>query len=193
MKTVGITGASGLLGWHTRCHLRATSDVDVLAAGRELFEDEDALDRFVSSCDAVIHLAGINRGSDDDVLNVNRGLADSLIRACRRTESQPHVVFANSTHHTRPTAYGKAKCEIAAAFRSWAELEGGSFSDVVFPHVFGEGGKPFTNSVVSTFCYQLAENEQPVPRDDGLLELLHAQQAAAAMIDALGRLRGKHR
>jgi UDP-2-acetamido-2,6-beta-L-arabino-hexul-4-ose reductase len=187
MSTIGITGASGLLGWHTRCRLLATSDTRVLAPGREIFDDDDALERFVGSCDAVIHFAGLNRGEDHEIRQVNLRLADSLVSACRRGAWRPHLIFANSTHHTRDTAYGETKRDTAASFRRWTEGHNGTFTDLILPHVFGERGRPFCNSVVSTFCSQLARGEQPTVRDDAPLELLHAQQAAESILRALDR------
>ena len=46
---------------------------------------------------------------------------------------------------------------------------------MILPHIFGEHGKPFYNSVVSTFCHQLATGETPKIDRDGQLNLLHAQ------------------
>ena len=49
---------------------------------------------------------------------------------------------------------------------------------MVLPHVFGEFGRPFHNSVVSTFSYQLARGETPKVTQDKELELLHASDLA---------------
>ena len=35
---------------------------------RDFFLDEKSLDRFTSSCDVIVHLAGINRHKDEDFL-----------------------------------------------------------------------------------------------------------------------------
>jgi UDP-2-acetamido-2,6-beta-L-arabino-hexul-4-ose reductase len=51
--------------------------------------------------------------------------------------------------------------------------------------VFGEGGKPRHNSVVSTFCDALARAEAPKVIQDGPLELLHAQSAGEAILRAI--------
>ena len=56
---IGVTGANGLVGWHMRCCLLATGHEGV-PAGRETFADDAALDSFVSQCDTIIHLAGMN-------------------------------------------------------------------------------------------------------------------------------------
>jgi UDP-2-acetamido-2,6-beta-L-arabino-hexul-4-ose reductase len=49
---------------------------------------------------------------------------------------------------------------------------------LVLPHIFGEGGRPFYNSVVSTFCHQVATGEKPVIDFDGELKLIHAHRVA---------------
>ena len=54
--------------------------------------------------------------------------------------------------------------------------------NLVFPHVFGERGRPFHNSVVSTFCHQIANGEERQVRDDAELSLLHAQDAADIIV-----------
>ena len=64
------------------------------------------------------------------------------------------------------------------AFSEWASSVGAEFSNLVLPHVFGEHGKPFYNSVVSTFCYQLAKGEKPQILSDTTLDLMHAQEVS---------------
>jgi UDP-2-acetamido-2,6-beta-L-arabino-hexul-4-ose reductase len=53
--------------------------------------------------------------------------------------------------------------------------------------VFGEGGRPYYNSAVQTFCHQLANGEEMAINGKGELELLHAQDIAAAIVDAFER------
>jgi UDP-2-acetamido-2,6-beta-L-arabino-hexul-4-ose reductase len=56
--------------------------------------------------------------------------------------------------------------------------------------VFGESGRPFYNSVVSTFCYQLANGLQPEIHKDVELELLHAQKVAREILEIVCRGKG---
>ncbi|MFB4202413.1 UDP-2-acetamido-2,6-beta-L-arabino-hexul-4-ose reductase [wastewater metagenome] len=185
MVKIGVTGVAGLIGWHTRCRLQAEDGVEVVAAGRELFDSATALERFVSDCDAVIHLAGMNRGDDAEMRQVNVGLAESLTSACERAGVTPHVVFSSSTHIDKDTVYGQSKRKAAEIFAEWADRRGARFTNLVLPHVFGECGRPYYNSVVSTFCYQLARGETPSIAHDGQLELLHAQEVAELALAAI--------
>jgi UDP-2-acetamido-2,6-beta-L-arabino-hexul-4-ose reductase len=177
---IGITGADGLIGWHQRAYLKAIDGGhEVRLAGRATFEQPEPLAEFVDGLDAIIHLAGMNRGEDAEIEATNSRLARDLVAAFGQTGSRPFVVYANSTHQDRETAYGRGKRAAANTFRVWAEQCGAGFANLILPHVFGEFGKPFYNSVVSTFCYQLARNETPQIITDGDLELLHVQDVAA--------------
>lgn len=195
---IGITGIEGLIGWHLRVLLSRRPDLELRGANRGTFQDPAAMDEFVSGLDVVVHLAGMNRGEDAELESVNVALASALVGSFERTDARPHVVFSSSTHIDRDTPYGRSKRAAAACLRAWAERRGGSFTNLVLPHVFGEFGKPFYNSVVSTFCHQLAKKEEPTLLADGALELVHTQavgeQIVAAYTDRVDddlRMRGE--
>ena len=187
---VGITGAPGMLGTHTRALLHVDPLFEAVAGDRTTFQTSAALDAFVSRCDAIVHYAGLNRGSAEDVRTVNVGLARALVDACDRTNRTPHIVFASSTHVARDTPYGEAKRESTAIFERWATTRAAAFTNLVLPHVFGEGGKPFHNSVVATFARQLAHGERPQIDVDGELELLHTSHVATLVREAIATKRG---
>jgi UDP-2-acetamido-2,6-beta-L-arabino-hexul-4-ose reductase len=183
---IGITGAGGLLGFHLRAclHARAGGD-EIRLATRETFNDITALDRFVAGLDAIIHCAGVNRGGEAEVEQVNGLLAESLVASLLRTDSRATVAYANSTHLSRDTPYGRGKRRAGEVLEQWGRTAGATVCNVVLPHVFGEFGKPFYNSVVSTFCHQLATGEKPRIDIDGDLELVHAQEVARYLLDAV--------
>lgn len=165
--------------------MRTCGRFNVIAAGRDDFADLGRLRRFVSECGTVVHLAGMNRGDESEIERVNVDLARRLVEALDETGARPQVVFASSTHVDRDTAYGRSKRAAAALFEKWAGKSGGTFTNLVLPHVFGEGGRPFYNSVVSTFCYQLAKGDEPRIDLDGELNLMHAQDVAQLCLDAI--------
>lgn len=175
---IGITGVQGLLGWHFSAYARTLEGITIRGAGRAEFESPERLAEFVSGCDAVVHFAGMNRGEEQEVARANIALARSLIEALEASSSAAHLLFASSTHIERDTTYGESKRECARLFSAWAARAGARFSNVVLPGVFGEHGRPFYNSVVSTFCQQLATGQGPTVHADSPLELIHAQEVA---------------
>lgn len=182
---IGITGADGLIGWHQRAYLKAIGGHEVRLANRATFSQPELLLSFVAGLDAVIHLAGMNRGDESEIEAVNTALAQKLVTACEQASASPYMVYANSTHEDRNTAYGRGKRAAADTLRQWAEKNEAGFTNLILPHVFGEFGRPFYNSAVSTFCYQLARNETPQIISDGELELLHVQDVAAHCLAAI--------
>lgn len=182
---IAVTGASGFLGWHARALLHVGKTHDIVPLDRTAFGSVDALRDKLGGCDAVIHLAGMNRGDDAQVREVNETLARRLTEALTASGRAPQVVFANSTHSERDTAYGASKRNAAATLDRWAAENGARFTNLVIPHIFGECGRPFYNSAVATFCYQLAHEEPPRVIQDGELELIHAQEVARAAVKAI--------
>lgn len=175
-RRILVTGCDGLLGWHTRVFLSTIENVTVESCNRSQFNSEE-LDKLVAEADAIVHLAGVNRGTDEEV-GSNPGIAQRLTDACERVGSIPHILYSNSTHCDRDTVYGRAKEEAATRLHEWSSRTGARFSNIILPHVYGEHGRPFYNSVVSTFCHQVANGDQPQIHQDGELTLLHAQDVA---------------
>lgn len=180
---IGITGAEGMIGWHLRCHLHSLPSVQTFLATRRTFASDKALIDFVQQCDAIVHLAGVNRGDPSWLEHTNVLLTEQLIKAMNEAGRTPIVVFASSTHIDRNTPYGRSKRAATLLLKQWADQTGGRLANVIFPHVFGEAGKPFYNSVVSTFCYQLSVGNQPSIENDGDLDLLHAQEVASIIVE----------
>ena len=179
---MGITGADGFLGWHLRCLLHGDTHDSAVPCDQVSFADDSALNDLVRASDAIVHFAGINRGTDDEVLNGNLAITDRLIAALVRSGRSPHVLFASSIQIEHDNSYGQAKRACAQRLQAWADGCGARFTTVVLPNVFGEFGRPFYNSVVATFCHQLVHGEEPRIVADAPLELIHAQDAVARFV-----------
>lgn len=176
MRTIGITGSDGLIAWHLRCHFQTLQNYKIICANRSTFTDLVKLREFVATCDTIVHLAGANRGSDDEVVAANIKLAEELVAACEVAQVRPHIIFSNSTHIYRGTAYGASKRASAEYFSKWAERSGAVFTNLILPNVFGEHGRPFYNSVIATFCHQLTNDQQPEIKVDASFEYVHCHE-----------------
>jgi UDP-2-acetamido-2,6-beta-L-arabino-hexul-4-ose reductase len=182
---IGITGAGGFLGWHMHTHLLARKDIAVDTADRQIFADPSRLRAFVASVDAIAHFAGSNRGSDREIHEGNVLPVRQLVEAMQAEGVRPHVLFANSIQHSRNTAYALSKRAAAGLLAGWSLDSGAPYANVILPHLFGEAGRPFYNSAVTTFCHQIANGEEPRVIVDADLELVHAQRVAARMLAAI--------
>jgi UDP-2-acetamido-2,6-beta-L-arabino-hexul-4-ose reductase len=157
----------------------------ITAAGRSAFDDLSALRDLVHRTDWLVHLAGQNRGEDASLSATNRQLAMAVSEMVATAPRPVSIVYASSIHIERDTAYARSKREVGSILTAAAERSGGTCATVVFPHIFGERARPFYNSVVATFCHQLANGEQPTIVENGDLELLHAQKAADVILNCI--------
>lgn len=183
---VGITGPNGFIAGHVRRELAANKAIEIVECERSAFENPHQLTTFVNCCDTVLHVAGMNRGDDEEIFQVNTALVDRLIEAAEASVSPTRVVFASTTQRTGDNPYGRSKRYGEQRLAEWAaKNDDCSAVALVIPNVFGPGCRPFYNSVVATFCHKLAEGETPTIIDDNSVEFIWVGDVAKAFADSL--------
>ena len=145
-----MTGGNGFIG---RSLAKRFHD-PILFEG-DLTRIEDACE-FISRCDRIYHLAGKNKGSLGEIIKNNIISTSNLVLASKIKGVNPEIVFASSTQvvWNSDSEYGFAKGkeeEIIKKANKWCIFR--------IPNVYGPGGRPFYNSVVATFCYQVSRGE----------------------------------
>ena len=147
---IGITGWRGFIG----SHLSQRISNPVLFQGDML--DLDAVKEFVGQCDRIYHLAGKNRADDGELLANNLVGTGNLVLTTKLLGMNPEIVLASSkqVEWNPDSEYGMCKLveeSIVRKARKWAIVR--------IPNVHGEGCRPNHNSVVATFCWQIAHGE----------------------------------
>lgn len=181
---VGITGPRGFIAGHLARQLTLDPKLQVVNCSREDFGKPEALRDFVGRCKTIVHLAGMNRGDEREIYDTNTALVDQLIVALSAADQSPHVIFASSTQRDHATAYGRSKKDAENRLREWAKQSGARLTILMIPHVFGPGCRPYYNSVVATFCHQLAHDQQPVVIDDQPLALVWVND----LVEGIGQI-----
>lgn len=183
---VALTGAGGFLGLHTRALVHSLGGLSVSVGLGDKFDADNAKGN-VDGCDRLLHLAGVNRGTDAEIRDGNAKFAKQLVHVLSTVASPPaEVVYANSVQAGNGSVYGDSKAEAADLLLAAAESVGAKFTNVLLPNLFGEHGRPFYNSVVATFCHLLQSGQTPEVMDDKELVLLHAQSAAEVLLGLVG-------
>lgn len=154
-----ITGANGFIGKNLRLHLDERKDVQVVCFTRD--HRVTQLPELLQGVDIVFHLAGINRPQDPQEFVTGNGsltqaLCDAVAQVAATLGKKVPVVYASSIQAARDNPYGQSK---RAAEDFLFALERSHRVPVhVFrlPNVFGKWCKPNYNSVVATFCHNIA-------------------------------------
>lgn len=182
---IALTGASGLIGWHSRVFLEKVQGFPVTPVPRAAWSNNQDLLNLISKARVIVHCAGASRGPASDVYRTNIKLAEVLSNSIVAGDKPKHVIYANSIRAGEDSPYGRSKLKAAEILASATAAVGGAFSDIRLPHVFGECGRPFHNSVVSTWCYQLASGQSPKITSDDHVHLVHAQDVARVFLSLM--------
>ncbi len=187
MLNVVITGGTGLIGKNLRNNLTFTKDnYNVILIDKNDYDNDSLLDNKIKNANFIIHLAAICRDSDQDYLyKHNIFLTQQLISSLNRTFSKAHIIFASSTHEKENTAYGKSKYDSRKLLIDWSNLNETNFHGLIIPNTFGPFGKPFHNSVISTFCYQLTHQENCTVNGNSNLKFIYVDDLVNKIVEII--------
>lgn len=157
---IGITGNKGFIGSHLAQRLRKENNLKV--AGFDLpanLLNPAAVSRFVKNKDIIIHAAGVNRGTDFEIIKGNLVATYNLLTAISRLKKKPKIIFLSSIHASGDTVFGLAKRLTEIMLTDFSSRQKTPVTIFRFTNIFGEKCRPFYNSVVATFCQQAAGNK----------------------------------
>jgi len=151
-----VTGADGFIGKNLCFHL-IEQNFQVLSFIRA--SDSDLLEEFVSQADAIVHLAGENRPVDPAEFRVsNVGLTKVICDLVRKFKKDVPIIFASSIQADLENPYGLSKLAAEDLLKNLKNDTGIKLSIYRLPGVFGKWCKPNYNSVVATFCNNIARD-----------------------------------
>jgi len=159
-----ITGANGFLGKNLQLRLRERTDLEVITYTHS--DNTSSLPAYLKGVNIIFHLAGVNRPKDpQDLIVGNIELTQALSKAVQETKRDICLVYSSSTQASLNNDYGKSKRRCEEIFQSLDGINGNSVHIFRFPSIFGKWCLPDYNSVVATFCHNIA-HELPIRIDD---------------------------
>lgn len=188
-RRILVTGANGFIGRNLVVRLNESSAVDVVTYLRS--DSAEVLPKLVCEVDAIVHLAGENRPVDDAAFeDVNAGLTyavcDAVAQTFRSKGRRVPLVLASSTQADRDNPYGRSKLSAERAVQALAKETDNPCIIFRLNGVFGKWCKPNYNSVVATYCHNIAR-DLPIHIHDPttILKLVYVDDVVTALISAL--------
>jgi len=152
-----LTGSDGFIGKNLFVHINNNDKFTLSTFTRN--NTIKSLFELVSDADAVIHLAGENRPTDNKAfIDVNINLTQKLCEAIKLAYKNIPIIFASSIQANMNNPYGKSKYEAEIILKEFSLETGNTVHIYRLPNVFGKWCKPNYNSVVATFCFNIANN-----------------------------------
>lgn len=196
-----ITGANGFVGKNLtqrlytirdrRDRTRPALQIDEIFLCTRQTKPEE-LQEFCRRADFVVHLAGVNRPQDPKEFAAgNTELTRTLLAQLRRSGNRCPVLLASSvqaspTGRCADSPYGMSKRAAETLLQSHSEETGAEGLIYRLPNLFGKWCRPNYNSVVATFCHNIAR-DLPITVSDPEteLELSYIDDVIDEMLDAM--------
>ena len=196
-----VTGAKGFVGQNLVANLknvqqgknrtRPALHIDDIYE-YDLQSTPEELDEYCAQADFVFNLAGVNRPKEQsEFMQGNFGFASTLLATLKKHGNTCPVMLSSSIQATLigrygESDYGKSKLAGEELFFAYAKETGAQVLVYRFPNLFGKWCRPNYNSVVATFCNNIA-NDLPIQVNDASveLELLYIDDLIEEMLDAL--------
>lgn len=180
-----ITGSDGFIAKNLIEHLKRNASLQLY-----LFSKKDSLnilEIYVKEADFIFHLAGVNRPKDiNEFYEGNSNLTKTIVQILKENNKNTSVLLSSSIQSDLDNDYGKSKLEAENVLIDYSNSTGAKVFIYKLPNVFGKWSKPNYNSVISTWCYNIANNLDIQINDEKVqLNLVYVDDVVKSFIKQL--------
>ena len=191
-----VTGAKGFVGKNLVAQLCNIRDgkaknyavgSDIVVWEYDIDSTPEQLDEYCAQADFVFNLAGVNRPKEQsEFMKGNFGFASTLLETLKKHGNTCPVMISSSIQAALNNPYGESKRAGEQLMFDYARETGARVLVYRFPNLFGKWCRPNYNSVVATFCNNIA-NDLPITVNDPnvVLTLAYIDDVVEELIAAL--------
>lgn len=182
-----ITGARGFVGKNLSVVLRLFKDVELFEY--DLVNSAEELDQALTQVDLIFHLAGVNRPEDPSEFETgNAGALQEICQKLKSLDRRPKIVLSSSIQAEMENPYGISKRNAEDSLKQFSMDTGAASVVYRLKNLFGKWCRPNYNSVVATFCHNIA-NDKPIqisnPANE--VDLTHIDEVVEAFVSEIDK------
>ncbi len=180
-----VTGSNGFVGKNLISTLSYLDDIEVLAYSRA--DSLETLVTYTKNCDFVIHLAGVNRSENtDDFFDVNKDLTNTIVKLLEKHNNIVPILVSSSIQASLDNVYGQSKKAGEDIIIDYSKRNDVEVLIYRFSNIFGKWSKPNYNSVVATWCYNVANNKEIIiNNEEHVLTLVYIDDIVEDIINKI--------
>ncbi|MCW8933015.1 MAG: NAD-dependent epimerase/dehydratase family protein [Gammaproteobacteria bacterium] len=182
-----ITGSNGFIAKNLIVTLKKMQNIEILCFSKKnsLFD----LEQLISDADFIFHLAGVNRPDDTkEFYEGNSDLTQVIINIIEKTKKHIPILLSSSIQVGAENDYAKSKFLSEQLIENYSKNNSVSCFIYRLQNVFGKWCKPNYNSVIATWCHNIANDiEIQVNDRNTKLELVYIGDVIHAFIEHLYR------
>ena len=180
-----VTGAKGFIGKNLIAELKNRGYCNIFEY--DVDTSPQKLEEYTRECNFVYHLAGVNRPeNEEDFMKGNFGFTSVLLESLKKYNNKSPVLITSSIQADLDNAYGKSKKAGEDLMLSYAKQNDTEVFIYRLTNIFGKWCRPNYNSVIATFCNNIA-NGLPVMVNnrETELKLCYIDDLVEELINAL--------
>ena len=191
-----VTGSKGFVGKNLvetlktirdgKCNIY-DMDKNIIIYEYDVDNSVDDLKEYTKDCDFVIHLAGVNRPDKVEKFYAGNKRAVELLCECLETNNNTcPVLVSSSIQANRDNDYGKSKKMGEDYLLDFSDKHGNKVYIYRFVNLFGKWCRPNYNSVVATWCYNIAHDlDIQINDPDAVIPLCYIDDVVDEIINAI--------
>lgn len=180
-----VTGAKGFVGKNLVAELRNHGYEDILEY--DIDTDKSLLNKYTKECEFVYHLAGVNRPTNDnEFMEGNYGFTSELLKLLKESNNKSPILITSSIQADKDNPYGISKKAGEDLMFNYARETQTNVYVYRLPNLFGKWSRPNYNTVVATYCYNIARDfDIQINNPDVELNLCYIDDVLEEFINAL--------
>ena len=180
-----VTGAKGFIGKNLIAELNNKGYKAIYEYDND--SSREQLDTYTKDCDFVFHLAGVNRpGREEEFMEGNCGFTSDLLGLLRKHENKAPLLITSSIQALQDNPYGKSKKAGEDLLLAYQKETGTRTYVYRLQNVFGKWCRPNYNSVVATFCHNIANGLPIVVNDpEHMMNLVYIDDVVSTFLSAM--------
>jgi len=180
--TILVTGANGFIGKNIIERLARIEDIIIKKFDRKSSIEE--LSNYINDIDFIFHLAGVNRPENkEEFYSGNSDLTKQIIDTLKTNGKCIPIVYSSSTQAKSDNDYGQSKLMSENHLTEYSKQNNVPVYIYRLPGIFGKWSKANYNSVISTWCYNIARNKEiQINNRDVILELVYIDDVVETFV-----------
>lgn len=154
MMKILVTGSNGFVGKNLVAELNNLGHI-VYSFDKD--KEPSLLNSYTKDCEFIYHLAGVNRPKDEtEYMKGNFGFTNELLQALKENNNTAPVLITSSIQAEKDNPYGISKKAGEELLIKYSKETGAKIYIYRLPNLFGKWSKPNYNTVVATYCHNIA-------------------------------------
>jgi UDP-2-acetamido-2,6-beta-L-arabino-hexul-4-ose reductase len=180
-----ITGAKGFIGKNLVVELTNRKCTDIQEYDTDT--DPSLLEEYCKQADYIFHLAGVNRPKNPgEFMQGNFDFTSTLLQTLKKYNNTCPIMISSSIQAEQDNLYGKSKKASEELLYEYSQETGAKILIYRFPNVFGKWCRPNYNSVIATFCNNIAHDLPIQVNDPGIvMNLVYIDDVVDELINSL--------